>query len=134
MAIPRRRPPPSSVSHPTQSRHKNGIDGTVPSHDDAEIGSTVPYSRRRIGHFRPGRRQQNIMGRADFALSDSVLPNTHDDRPRHGVNLDRRMRGVRDGDVSGRTEQGLDLASSAAHLDSVEYASRAETSEGRENV
>ena len=72
------------------------------------------------------------MGRADLALSDSVLPNTHADRPPNGVYLDRNMRGVRDGDMSCRAEQGLDVDSRAAHLDPVEHSSRPRDGDGRE--
>jgi hypothetical protein len=45
------------------------------------------------------------MSRADITLSERVSPNTHVDRARDRVYVDRRMSGMRDGDVSCRTEQ-----------------------------
>jgi hypothetical protein len=72
------------------------------------------------------------MSRADLALSHSVAPYTHVDRPRNSVYLDCCMRGMRDGDVSCRAEEGLDLDRRAAHLDSVENSSRPWDCDGRE--
>jgi hypothetical protein len=72
------------------------------------------------------------MGRADLTLSNGVLPNTHADRPLHGVYLDRRMRGVRDRDVSCCAEQRLYIDGRAAHPDSVENSSRPRNGDGRE--
>jgi len=72
------------------------------------------------------------MSGANLALSDGVASDTHVDRPRNRVYVDSRMRSARDRDVPSRAEQRLDLDCRAAHLDSVENASRPWDGNGRE--
>jgi hypothetical protein len=72
------------------------------------------------------------MSGSDLAFSYSVASNSHVDGPRNGVYVHRRMRGVRDRDVSCRAEYGLDLDSCASHLHPVENSSRPWDGDGRE--
>jgi len=72
------------------------------------------------------------MSQADFAFPDSVAADADIYGPCYRVNLDRRMRRLRDRDVSRRAEEGLDLDSRAAHLNPVENSSRPRDSDGRE--
>src|SRR5450759_1395953 len=93
----------------TQSRHKNGIDGRVPSHEDAEVRGAVSHASRRVGHPHTTRRELNSMIRSDLTLSKRVGSNTDVERPSRGVDIDRRLRGPRDRYVSGAAESRFDL-------------------------
>src|SRR5712671_2677355 len=109
-----------SMAKATQSRHKNGIDGIVPSHGDAEVRGTVPNTRRRIGHPHTTRGEPNPMLCSDLTLSKRVDSYSYVHRLSHGVDLDRRLAGSGNRDVSGGREKGLDLDHGAANTHSVE--------------
>jgi hypothetical protein len=61
---------------------------------------------------------------SDFTLSKRVDSHCYVDRLSHGVDLDRRLVGSGNRDVSGGGEKGLDLYDSAANPHSVEQFAR----------
>jgi hypothetical protein len=123
---------PSSVPHPTQSRHENGIDRIVPSHDDAEISRAVSHSRRRIGHSDPARGQPNVMNAADLSLPQRIVSGHYADDSMCRVDLYSRLRRASDGEMSRRAEQGTDLNDRTIHLNAVEDTTRGWNGNGRE--
>jgi len=60
------------MTDPAQSRNKDGIDGRVPSHDDAEVRGSVTDAGGRVRHPHPAGGNPNAVLAADIAPPDGI--------------------------------------------------------------